>query len=78
MNSFGICFFPAVVTRYKVKSSIRNITHEDINFERFSKHFLLVGDTSPAIFAPNAAGEEHPATLLSLQFGALCVFGDLN
>lgn len=35
-NSLGICFLPAVVTRYNWKSSMRKITHEDINFAKLS------------------------------------------
>lgn len=46
INSFGICFLPAVVTRYNVKSSILKITHAVINFDRLSRTRLFVGESS--------------------------------
>lgn len=44
MNSFGICFFPEVVTRYNVKSSILRITQLVISFERLSRTCFFIGD----------------------------------
>lgn len=39
-NSLGICFLPDVVTRYNVKSSMRNTTQALINFAKLSSVVL--------------------------------------
>lgn len=36
INSFGICFLPAVETRYRVKFSMRRTTQEVINLCKLS------------------------------------------
>lgn len=41
MNSFGIDFFPDVVTRYKMKLSMRNTTHAVISLLKLSKICLV-------------------------------------
>lgn len=48
MNSFGICFLPDVVTRYRVKSSILRTTQEVISFCRLSSTRRLAGESGTA------------------------------
>lgn len=48
MNSFGICFLPDVVTRYRVKSSILKTTQEVISFFRLSSTSRLAGESGIA------------------------------
>lgn len=72
MNSFGICFLSAVVTRCKVKSSIRRMTHALINFDRFSNTFLLIGDEAivgpVAVVVVEELGVDAPVVVIVGEF----------
>lgn len=71
INSFGICFFPEVVTLYIVKSSILTITQDVINFEKFSKTLFVIGELS-------IGGVVVPPTGIPVRFvGAVTLFGVL-
>lgn len=54
MNSFGICLFPEVVTRYSVNSSTFIITQLHISLERLSMTCFLMGEAAaerePGVF----------------------------
>ena len=45
-NSFGICLFPDVVTRYSVNSSIFITTQAHISLARLSRTCFFIGETA--------------------------------
>lgn len=54
MNSFGICLFPEVVTRYSVNSSTFIITQLHISLARLARTCFLMGEAAaerePGVF----------------------------
>lgn len=76
MNSLGICFFPDVVTRYRVKSSILKITQAVINLDKLANTFRFAGESSNVAVRPLTDRGIGAAALLFVDGVDGCVVGD--
>lgn len=72
INSLGIAFLPDVVTRYNVKSSMRNTTHDVINLYKLWRICLVAAASAILLPLPDGvpAPMPPPTLPLSLAWGS--------